>query len=1414
MLLGAQALDAHPLHQAQRLVLADVVPQDQLGDLVGHRRQQLVARVQGQLLGLHHVVEQDLDVDLVVGGVHAGRVVDEVGVEQHAGLRGLDAAQLGQAEVAAFADHLAAQFAAVDAQAVVGAVADVAVGLAGGLDVGADAAVPEQVHRRLEDGVHQVVRRKLLDARLQAQRLAHRRADLDRLERARVDAAAGADQLGIVVGPAGARQLEQALALGEGRRRVRVRVEEDMTVVERGQQADVARQQHAVAEHVAGHVADAHAGEVLVLAVAAQRAEVALDRLPGAARGDAHALVVVADRAAGGERVAEPEAMGQRQAVGDVGERGGALVGGDHQVRVVLVVAHHLRRRHDLAADDVVGDVQQALDEQLVAGDALGQHRVAVAADRRALAEEAALGADRHDHRVLDHLRLDQAQHLGAEVLAPVGPAQAAARHRAEAQVHAFHARAVHEDLAVRARLGQVRHLGRIQLEADAVAQPAIGGALVVAGAQGRLDHALEAAQDAVLVEAGDLVEQLQQRGRDRVQLRLAAAAARVDHRLQHLQRGGVAVGQQAQLCRQRGLALGDLRLALAAGGRIEARLEQFHQQPRQQRIAVAGLFDVGLRERHAGLQQVLAVAAQHRDLAPAQAGADDQAVEAVVLGVAAPDPHERLAQRRVGGGHVDAAGQRLDLEVLDRQRRAVHHQPVRTLGDHPQAQVLHHRQHVRQRQVVVLAVQLQAQAVGAVAAQRLQAQVQVFRAAQRGQALDIARGDLRGGLLDVAGRQRAAVAGGQAQAVALAAAGHQRLAQVVVPVAQQVRQARLQLAGIELQGFARLRPHDQVQLRQRRLAQHHAGIDVLAVQRVLQQRLDAQAHVGVEALARDVHQRGNETAVLVAAQEQAAAHPLLQAEDAHRGAVQLLLVGLEQLLARQRLQDVAQRLAAVAARGQLGLAHDGVEALAHQRDLPRAAVVGAGGEQAEEALLGDDAALGVELQHADVVHVAAAVHPRARVGLGQDQRFLVARLAEAVRGQRAHRPRRRLVLPAQQAQAAVLQRRQHVFAALLLHPVLAVAEEGEMVGRGPAQEFLRLAPALVVHRQAPRGQVVGQRQHLLAHAAPVAHDVAHLAEDAPDRRFHLRHVLRRLAVDLQRHQRFRLALAHVLQHAALVALHAQHRMAEHVHADAQLRQRHAHRVDQERHVVVDDLQHRVRRLPAVVLQARVEHPHVDRARLALAREFQHRRGQRRPLLRAVVGELVLLHALVELLGERLRLVLAAARIALAQRREHRRQAETAGGRRRIDHLGGGRDGRGRLGHHRRLARSGGLGRRLALGRRLGRRRGRLGGGRGRGAARGGRGFGTGSGVFGFHDGEQQRCSMGKRELYRCAVQLPCCIANRRHAGGDAPDRAKCLQHRLHAAVTMLSRHRPLSTRTPRCQGCSNSKLDGIVHNQ
>ena len=72
-----------------------------------------------------------------------------------------DAPMLGQAEIAALADDLAAQLLGVDADGVVGAVVGVGVALDGGLDVGADAAVPEEVDRRQQDRPDQLGRREM-----------------------------------------------------------------------------------------------------------------------------------------------------------------------------------------------------------------------------------------------------------------------------------------------------------------------------------------------------------------------------------------------------------------------------------------------------------------------------------------------------------------------------------------------------------------------------------------------------------------------------------------------------------------------------------------------------------------------------------------------------------------------------------------------------------------------------------------------------------------------------------------------------------------------------------------------------------------------------------------------------------------------------------------------------------------------------------------------------------------------------------------------------------------------------------------------------------------------------------------------------------------------------------------------------
>src|SRR5690606_33268447 len=109
---------------------------------------------------------------------------------------------------------------------------------------------------------------------------------LDLLGAARGDDAALTQHATVVVVPARAPGVEEAEAFRIALLGVRIRIDEDVTMVEGSDQLDRATAEHPVPEDVAAHVADPDDGERLRLDVLAQLAEVALDRLPRAARRD------------------------------------------------------------------------------------------------------------------------------------------------------------------------------------------------------------------------------------------------------------------------------------------------------------------------------------------------------------------------------------------------------------------------------------------------------------------------------------------------------------------------------------------------------------------------------------------------------------------------------------------------------------------------------------------------------------------------------------------------------------------------------------------------------------------------------------------------------------------------------------------------------------------------------------------------------------------------------------------------------------------------------------------------------------------------------------------------------------------------------------------------------------------------
>ncbi len=100
--------------------------------------------------------------------------------------------------------------------------------------------------------------------------------------------------------------------------------------------------------------------------VPSQGPEMPFHGLPSTPGGDAQFLVVVAGRTSRRESITEPIPVLRGKLVGNVGEGGGAFVGGNHEVGVLAVVYLHARRVHHPAADQIVGHVEQPAHEHEV----------------------------------------------------------------------------------------------------------------------------------------------------------------------------------------------------------------------------------------------------------------------------------------------------------------------------------------------------------------------------------------------------------------------------------------------------------------------------------------------------------------------------------------------------------------------------------------------------------------------------------------------------------------------------------------------------------------------------------------------------------------------------------------------------------------------------------------------------------------------------------------------------------------------------------------------------------------------------------------------------------------------------------------------------------------------------------------
>ena len=205
------------------------------------------------------------------------------------------------------------QLGGVDANGIVARVTDLGLSLAGGFHVSTDATVPQKLGGRAQDSSHG--RPAVDDVLVYTEKPAGLLREADLLSLTEIDSPSLADGRRVVVGPGRSRKLKEALPFFIGSLRVRLWIDEDVAVIERGHEPDRSAQKHPVAEDVTAHVSDSHDGDGARSYVLLELAEVALYALPHATCRDRFLLVVVSMRSARSESVASPEVVLRRNRV-------------------------------------------------------------------------------------------------------------------------------------------------------------------------------------------------------------------------------------------------------------------------------------------------------------------------------------------------------------------------------------------------------------------------------------------------------------------------------------------------------------------------------------------------------------------------------------------------------------------------------------------------------------------------------------------------------------------------------------------------------------------------------------------------------------------------------------------------------------------------------------------------------------------------------------------------------------------------------------------------------------------------------------------------------------------------------------------------------------------------------------------
>ena len=270
---------------------------------------------------------------------------------------------------------------------------------------------------------------------------------------------------------------------------------------------------------------------------------------------------------------------------------------------------------------------------------------------------------------------------------------------------------------------------------------------------------------------------------------------------------------------------------------------------------------------------------------------------------------------------------------------------------------------------------------------------------------------------------------------------------------------------------------------------------------------------------------------------------------------------------------------------GQARARHRVLHLQAQQRDRARAAAVGKRCEKPGEQPDADDLAAGAKAADPDGIHQHAAMDGGPTVCLGDDEELTAAQKILHIARQRREIPhsfKDGILRVAQDAERGGGIR-------AVVEAIFAKSEIGEIVVVEPAQEIEPLGDLARRQWRRGRAQLRDDRPQAFSQQLPIRYGAADIGEyrlEFGGDRSPLGGV--RLAGDLDLHPGFvkpGLRGIETEKRALRIAGHVQDRVDDEPNLAAALIHRGGHRIDEKRHVVIDDLDDGARRRPVVRLK-------------------------------------------------------------------------------------------------------------------------------------------------------------------------------------------------------------------------------------